>query len=289
MDAMHQALIAGQQAGAGYHLTPPRRAATGVVGLQVGNRPGSSLDFLDHREYQPGDDLRRIDWSAYARTDKLIVKLHREEVSPHLDVLLDTSRSMALADSVKPQAAVALAAMLCTAAGNGGCSHAVHLAGAGCTRLEGSSDLPSTWTLPAFDHDGPLDESILRMPPRWRSRAMRVLISDLLWMGDPSAALASIAGDAVTTVVVQVLARADVDPPQRGNVRLVDSETGELRELFIDAAAQRRYRDALARHEDAWRRACRQYGAVMVSVVAEPMLESWDLSDFVAADVLRAA
>ena len=37
---------------------------------------GESMEFMDHREYQPGDDLRRLDWAAYARSDKMIVKLY---------------------------------------------------------------------------------------------------------------------------------------------------------------------------------------------------------------------
>ncbi|MCP4711656.1 MAG: DUF58 domain-containing protein, partial [Planctomycetes bacterium] len=54
----------GQQAGARYSLVTPRNIPEGLTGAKMGNRPGSSLEFMDHREYQPGDDLRRIDWSA---------------------------------------------------------------------------------------------------------------------------------------------------------------------------------------------------------------------------------
>ena len=67
---------------------------------------------MDHREYQPGDDLRRLDWAAYARSDKMIVKLYRQEVCPHLDVVIDGSRSMALEGTQKLRAGVALAAAL---------------------------------------------------------------------------------------------------------------------------------------------------------------------------------
>ena len=90
-------LIAGEQAGSRYALCSPRNAPSGLAGVELGNRSGSSLEFREHREYEPGDDLRRIDWSVYARSDKLTVKLFREEVSPHLDVVIDSSRSMALA------------------------------------------------------------------------------------------------------------------------------------------------------------------------------------------------
>ena len=73
-------LIDGERAGARYALAVPRSIPFGTAGSQMGKRPGSSLEFIDHREYQPGDDLRRIDWGGFARSDKLTVKLYRDEV-----------------------------------------------------------------------------------------------------------------------------------------------------------------------------------------------------------------
>ena len=74
----------------------PRQRRSGLLGGTLSQRAGSSLEFRDHRAYEPGDDLRHIDWNAYARTDQLTIKLFREEVTPHLDVVIDTSRSMDL-------------------------------------------------------------------------------------------------------------------------------------------------------------------------------------------------
>ena len=90
-EAYRQYLIDGERAGARYALTAPRNVPFGRAGSQMGKRPGSSLEFIDHREYQPGDDLRRIDWGGFARSDKLTVKLYRDEVNPHLDVVIDGS------------------------------------------------------------------------------------------------------------------------------------------------------------------------------------------------------
>src|SRR5436305_5224155 len=116
-------LAEGERAGARYALGLPRRLRQGAAGTHPGGRAGSSLEFKEHRDYQPGDDLRHIDWNVYARTDQLTLKLYREEVTPHLDVLLDTSRSMTLEGTAKGQATVALAAFFATAARNAGFSH----------------------------------------------------------------------------------------------------------------------------------------------------------------------
>src|SRR5437762_8601370 len=57
-------------------------------------RHGSSAEFADFREYAPGDDLRRVDWNAYARLERLFLKLFQEEEDLTVHLLLDASRSM---------------------------------------------------------------------------------------------------------------------------------------------------------------------------------------------------
>src|SRR6201995_1984911 len=107
---LQQALRDGEKLGLRYALQIPQVAASGIVGSQSGRRAGSSIDFQDYREYQPGDDLRFIDWGIYARSDRLTVKLFREEVTPHLDLILDGSRSMNLPETAKAGALAARAA-----------------------------------------------------------------------------------------------------------------------------------------------------------------------------------
>jgi len=55
---------------------------------------GLSLDFAEHRPYMPGDDIRRIDWRLYGRTDRHYIKLFEAETNANFAVLLDVSRSM---------------------------------------------------------------------------------------------------------------------------------------------------------------------------------------------------
>lgn len=55
---------------------------------------GLSMDFAEHRPYMPGDDIRRIDWRLYARTDRHYIKLYEAETNANFAVLLDISRSM---------------------------------------------------------------------------------------------------------------------------------------------------------------------------------------------------
>ena len=113
---LQQALRDGEKLGLRYALQIPQVAASGLIGSRLGRRVGTSIDFQDYREYQPGDDLRFIDWGIYARSDRLSVKLFREEVTPHLDVVMDGSRSMNLEHTAKAPAAAKLTALLASAA-----------------------------------------------------------------------------------------------------------------------------------------------------------------------------
>ncbi len=254
-----------------YALATPRRAAAGDA--RLGARSGSSLEFQEHREYQPGDDLRHLDWSAYGRSDRLIVKLFREEVQPHLDLLVDGSRSMALAGSAKAAATAGMTAFLARAAARAGLDVSVWLAADGCRRLtNGYDDLD-------FSHRDGLLESLDRVPPRWRPRGIRLLLSDLLLDAEPRAVLARLARGSAAMWVVQLLAADDVDPAASieggGFGRLEDSETGETRDLLLDAAAFERYRRAFAAHRESWHHACREAGAVMATLVAERLVDGW--------------
>jgi uncharacterized protein (DUF58 family) len=74
------------------------RARTIVEGALAGAHrnlhPGTSLEFTEHKEYAPGDDVRRIDWKAVARTDRYTIKRFEDETEMRMLLLLDTSASM---------------------------------------------------------------------------------------------------------------------------------------------------------------------------------------------------
>jgi len=279
-------LLEGQRAGERYRLASSRHSPQGTAGSQLGRLAGESLEFMDHREYQPGDDLRRLDWSAYARSDKMVVNLYRQEVSLHLDLLLDGSRSIALEGSPKTRAAAGLAAALCTAAANAGHTYRVFLTGNGCQPIPGGSNLPDQWQGISFDGLESPSDSLRIMPPAWRPHGIRILISDLLWLGDPLDLLSRMAERVAAISVIQILAAEDIRPQARGTTRLVDSETGAEQEIFLDETTLARYRANVDRHRDHWRQASNQSGAAFASIVAEDLCAEWDFWPLVEAGIL---
>ena len=285
--SLRQSLRDGEQLGARYALQIPQVAATGIIGSRAGRRAGSSIDFQDYREYQPGDDLRFIDWGIYARSDRLTVKLFREEVTPHLDLILDGSRSMNLENTAKAAAAAQLAALLATSAANAQCSQAVWLSGEGFQRLANDTLTPSAWDKLELESKRTPEQSYEILPPKFRRLGVRVLISDLLWPGEPLQLLRRLRDGAAALFVIQLLARDDATPPEHGNLRVVDSETGEESEIYIDSGIAKQYADNLAQLQQSWDNACRQCGAHLTTIIAEDLESS--LKELEAMQLLTPA
>jgi len=99
------------------HITPGARFVDPAVLMRIGNLEllartvvegfingmhrapyfGASIDFAEHRGYVPGDDIRRVDWRLFARTDRYYVKQYEADTNTNLTILLDVSRSMQFA------------------------------------------------------------------------------------------------------------------------------------------------------------------------------------------------
>jgi uncharacterized protein (DUF58 family) len=86
------------------------RLNQGMSGQRKSSGKGSSVEFSDFREYMLGDDLRRIDWNAYGRFDKLYIKEFMEEKEGIYRIFIDTSKSMDYGEKPKSVMALKLAA-----------------------------------------------------------------------------------------------------------------------------------------------------------------------------------
>lgn len=280
-------LMLGYRWGSRTVFSEPPQTPLGSMGNLLARSVGSSLEFMEHREYLPGDDLRRIDWNAYARSDRLTVKLFREEVNPHVDLLLDVSRSMNLSGTQKSSAAYALAGFFAGAAAESRFSFRVFLTDDGCRVLGRSNLVPMEWEPFELETTVSPAEAVEQMPPAWKSRGIRIFVSDLLFPVDPATVVSQISGDSAVTIFVQLLAEADIEPPQHGNLRLVDCENSERLELYLDSISRQRYKTNLQRHQENYNVACRRQGVFLTTVVAERFLEDRRLDDLCHAELLR--
>lgn len=91
-------------------LSMGHKASMNMTGNRKSVQKGASTEFSDFREYMPGDDIRRIDWNAYGRLDRLYIKEYMEEKEAVVSILLDTSASMNYGTRKKSDLACVLAA-----------------------------------------------------------------------------------------------------------------------------------------------------------------------------------
>jgi uncharacterized protein (DUF58 family) len=241
-------------------LAEPRR---GAAGERIARGVGASLEFQDRRPYQPGDDVRHVDWRALARTDQTLVLQHREEVLPRVEIVIDPSRSMAV-EPAKAQLATDLAGLLSEAARTAGFQVALALAGERPELLESARLYEAGLE---YEARSPWPAALEAALALLRQGSMRILISDFLFPHDAAALVRPLAARGRGLALIQVLGAEDVEPPG-GAARLTDSESGALREQVVDAAVLRRYRERLARLCAGLEQECRRAGARHVRLVA---------------------
>lgn len=249
-----------------YRLAVRGQRFRGRIGGRRGHGVGSSMEFVDFRDYVPGDDLRQVDWRGYARTNQLRIRLTQEEVAPHVDVLLDTSASMA-STAAKERAVRLLALALQRWAQREGAVARVLALGAGAVdpTVEPFAGAATDPALPAV----PL-----------RANGIRVLLTDGLWTGDPTALLRRISTGAAFVACVQVLDPWEIEPVAEGALTIVDVETGARHEVQLDAATAAACRERVGRLCDGLRASVLAGGGVHVRTSAA------DLATMCSRDLL---
>lgn len=275
----------GRALGSGFRLCRPESAARGSAGALLGKRPGSSVEFMDHRDYHLGDDIRRIDWAAYGRSDRLSVRLYREENAPRLDLVVDVTRSMDLPETGKAATTAAWAGMLLEAALGAGFTPMLWLAEPSGLRPVPSSRI-GAWAqmlnFSAVGHPGITDRAA-----RFAPGSVRVLISDLLWPVAPELVARHLVTGAASTCVIQVMAQAEVAPPKLGATRLLDRESGLEQQIFVDARIAKAYADNLAAHREAWGTACRARGAQLIETTEADCFPVFNSEAFLRARLIE--
>jgi uncharacterized protein (DUF58 family) len=256
-------------AAAPFRIAMPRSPVRGGFGERLGANAGSSLEFQDYRQYAAGDDLRHVDWAAYARSEILTVRLYREEVAPRIDVVMDNSGSM----TVTPEKAKAYGELLglfaCAAESTAADVRVITGSGAEPTRLQRAEDLDRLLDCSASF------SALEKLPLPLRRLSVRVVISDFLFPHDPDSLIAHLARDAAALAPIQLTLREESEPAVEGAFRLVDIEGNGEEDLVLDANAIREYRDRFNRLRRGLDRASRRAAARFAHVTAgAPLIET---------------
>jgi len=236
-----------------------RRQYAGMgKGSHLSPRRGSSLEFNGYRHYSPGDDFRYIDWGLYGRSDKLYIKLFKEEEDLLTYVFLDASASMAYpAADHKFERAVATALAVAYVALSSGDRVMVRvLAGAGAkiepVFLYGRHRIMElARKLRAIKPGGEYDFApALAQEMRSIRRAGKVfIVSDfLMLLNSVTRGLGLFTAATMDVTAVQILGGREIQGQGlEGDVEVVDSETGEHLRVAIGAREREQYEQTMQR------------------------------------------
>lgn len=270
-----------------------------LPGERRSKRRGESVEFDDYRDYTPGDDLRRLDWNAFARFDRFFVKLFRAEEDLGLHVLVDCSASMLAGGGDEPskllfahRLAMALAyiglvnqnRVSVATFGHAGADPLRRLAPLRGRRQTVRVAKFLLESLEASEHAVPSPEADQRGRGSFE-RALRafglsrvgsgvvILVSDgMVAEGVESGLSYLVGGGGLDASFVQVLAPSEIAPERAaqsglvGDLRLTDAETGKGVEVTMSGAIIRQYKQRLDAHIERVQRACaaRDVGHLLV-------------------------
>jgi len=247
------------------------------AGLHASPYRGFSLEFSEHRKYVPGDDPKRLDWTAWAKTDRLYVKTFHAETNLEAYVVLDTSRSMAYAGPdggmTKLQYATALAAAFGYLLLHQHDAMGLGLVGSKLSHLvrprTGRRHLTRVLAaLARADGEGPtaLGPALHALARRLKRRSLVLLLSDLIDNRDAVLeALEHLAFRGHDLVVFQVLDAAERHLDLAGPVLLEDPETGMRVRTDADHIREA-YTDRVAATTADYERGVRQMGGDFVAM-----------------------
>ncbi|SEM28596.1 Protein of unknown function DUF58 [Stigmatella aurantiaca] len=253
----------------GLTLALPRVPHRGRVGEVRASSVGASMELHDFRAYQPGDDLRQVDWNAVARTGEMVLRVRQDEVSPRLEVLVDGSRSMALSPG-KEARARELALLTVEVGALQGLAPTVLTSGTRAERTQGHA-CGAAVRASVFDARDDLPRALGRLPPL-RPCGLRVVVSDFLFEADLDGLVARLARGAAALFLVQVLDAEDLEPSGGEGARLVDAESGAALEELLTEEVLAAYARRFAEHQRMLRAsALRARAALLTAPAPEPL------------------
>jgi uncharacterized protein (DUF58 family) len=249
LNIMSKRLFAGQ-------LKAERRA----------RRRGTGLEFADYRAYVPGDDFRHLDWKAYLRLNRLILKLFEEEEDLPIYFFVDASQSMTYGNPSKLNYAKKVAAALCyIGLANLDRVNLISFANGITGELAPQRGKGKIFKVFRFLTDivpgGETNakEAFKTYCTEKRRRGLAVVISDFFDQHGLESALNILRHFRHDVFVIHVASHEEIDPPLNGEVVLVDSETSAGREITITPSLLAAYRTEFIKYCEALESYCGRY------------------------------
>ncbi len=248
-------------------ITSKMILADGAGGNRKSRSKGSSVEFSDYREYTAGDDFRRIDWNAYGRFERLFIKLFMEEREAPVNILLDASRSMDWGEPNKGIAARRLAAALGYISLSNydrltlAClSDSVDMLKPSLRGKNSFAEVLDFFEKVRFVRPTHLYEALklLNLRP---ARGITVIISDLFSGGTLVEVIKYLQFRKQEIYICHLLSPQEVTPDITSSLRLIDSESGEFKDVTATPLLMKTYKKVYDRFIAGLEETCFKYGA----------------------------
>lgn len=235
-----------------YLVMVSRRVFTGVMKAERRTKKtGSGVEFADHRDYTAGDDFRYLDWHAYQRFDKLLVRLFEEEEDLSIYFIVDNSWSMGFGEGRK----LRFAKQLCAALAYVGLANLdrVSIVAANSAvnaRMEPTRNKQRIFRVFRFleqvkpEGETQLEVALKTFAAQHKRRGLAVLISDLYDPAGFEKGINVLRYNKFEPFVLHVVNPDDKNPSLRGDLVLYDCETGAEREVTVTNRILERYAEA---------------------------------------------
>ncbi len=261
------------------------KPSAGLSGNRKSGAKGSSLEFSDFREYIPGDDLRRIDWNVYGRTDKLLVKLFVEEKEGLFKIFIDGSTSMDYGKFHKGDYASRLSAALIYMILNQ--LDRVKLVTADESGIFSSGAMTGRQSFHRFlaqlERSGYAKDydlwNVVKNEP-YASEGVTILLSDFYIQQDIEDVLKFLAYRKQKVLLVHVLSQEELEPDMEGTLRLIDSEDDSTARVTMAGDLLKQYDQTLRGFISHCEAMAVKYGAAYVLAPTSRPLEETLLTLF---------
>ncbi len=252
--------------------------ASGQAGGRKSNSKGNSVEFSDFREYMLGDDIRRIDWNAYGRFDKLFVKLFMEEKEGVFQVFIDCSESMKFGEKSKEVCAKRIAGALSYIVLENGDRLYINTLKDNHVLTAGSySGMQAFIRCIKFIEEAPMggENDLLKSirEKEFKNRGLSFIITDG-YTDELDETIKYLKYKKQDVVLIHVLSEEELNPRYEGTLNLVDSEVNNDLRVSFNASAIKTYKDALKDYLEKTELLCKRYAVTYIRVNSSDSCDS---------------
>lgn len=261
---------------------------------------GQTVEFADYREYQLGDDIRRIDWNLFSRFEKYFIRLFTDERQMDVQIFLDCSASMGKENRTKAEYAVSVAAALGFLSVHNMDKVSFKLIKEDAVEdpfgtIIGKNSFFRAISLLEnlnFSDDADISQAVSSCANTGSNNGLSVIISDFLTRKDWKKAVEYLTYKKRQVLAIQLLSPEEEEPTYSGRVSLIDVESGDLADprnmkLRITRSLQLAYQEALKDMKADIKSFCASRGADFISVTTDKPVERMLFGELLKAGIME--